>query len=68
MRIGYTITHTSSGNQTPGCVLPSRIASAKAAVAIPTDLKNVHTAFVITNKNKLYYGFMKVVFPSMHNL
>jgi hypothetical protein len=28
----------SSGNQTPGCVLPSRTAKANAAVAKPTDL------------------------------
>lgn len=32
---------TSSGNHTPGCVLPSRIAIANAAVAVPTDLKDM---------------------------
>lgn len=31
--------YTSSGNQTPGCVLPSRTARANAAVEFPTDLK-----------------------------
>jgi len=44
-------------------VLPSRIASAKAAVEVPTDLKNVHDVFVITNKKKIYPGFMRVVSP-----
>lgn len=33
-------TLTSSGNQTPGCVFPSRTASANAAVALPTDLED----------------------------
>jgi len=35
---------TSSGNQTPGWVLPSRTAKANAAVAKPTDLKNSNIA------------------------
>lgn len=35
------ISLTSSGNQTPGCVLPSRTASANAAVALPTDLEYI---------------------------
>lgn len=30
---------TSSGNQTPGCVLPSSIATTKAAVETPTALQ-----------------------------
>jgi hypothetical protein len=32
--------HTSSGNQTPGFVLPSRTARTNAAIAFPTDLEN----------------------------
>lgn len=31
--------HTSSGNHTPGCELPSRTARTNAAVEYPTDLK-----------------------------
>lgn len=40
--------HTSSGNQTPGCVLPSRIATANAAVAVPTDLKGMKPIVMIS--------------------
>ena len=34
--------HTSSGNQTPGCVLPSSMARANAATEYPTDLKDMN--------------------------
>ena len=62
--------YTSSGNQTPGCVLPSRTASTNAAVAFPTDLQDVSLSQItskayssqMSKRNFLFQGqFLKLI-------
>lgn len=58
------VVHTSSGNHTPGCVLPSRIARTNADVAVPTDLKDMNFTFVMCNMELLVCTFLKYI----HNI
>lgn len=57
------LVHTSSGNQTPGFVLPSRIARANAAVAFPTDLQHKFYFSHISFKSSSTYFHIRMSTP-----